>query len=133
MKGQKENKKVKLIYSSLHFKNKNFKFLSEKQKIKEKANIKLLNKISNNRLDKEENKERIIFIKGESVFNDLIILLLISIIFKLTYQNSIEYKDSIITLKVSHNGEQKIFYGGTNPNEVWIDDNKQQSVTIVII
>ena len=74
-----------------------------------------------------ENEERIKSFYRELDY-DLIILLIISTILNLSYQNPIIYEDSIITLKVSSIGENKIFGDGTEftkPNEVWIDTDKK--------
>ena len=53
---------------------------------------------------------------------DIIILLLISTIFIINCENS------TVTLRVSQSGQQKIFNSGTNPNQVFLDDNIQQKV-----
>ena len=55
--------------------------------------------------------------------------MLISNIYKLNCQNIIALKDSIITLKVSRNGLQKIFNYGTKPDEIWKDDTKLQTIS----
>ena len=67
---------------------------------------------------------------NKSVFCKLLIFLFIySILIKIC-SNLILYKDSSITLKVSQSGEQKIFNGGTTPDEIWIDGIKtEDSVT----
>ena len=127
MKNRQKKKKGEFIDSSLELKNKNFKLFSEINEIKRKTNIKITYKILNNELTKEESKKSIIFTKRESIFDDLIIFLLISIIFKLSFQNSITYQDSIITLKVSGNGDQNVINDGRKPNEIWIDE-RQKSV-----
>ena len=56
-----------------------------------------------------------------------IILLILLFSFFLQINCQIINKDSIVTLKVSNSGEQKIFNSGTKPNEIWID-NIQQSI-----
>ena len=51
--------------------------------------------------------------------------------YELSYQNSIIYRDSYITVKVSRTGIQYVFNGGTyftKPNEVWIDTDKKEFV-----
>ena len=62
-------------------------------------------------------------------------LLLITSILNLSYQNSLIYQDSEITLKVSGGSRQKIFgdstYNFTIPNEVWIDTNNISPITYI--
>jgi hypothetical protein len=50
-------------------------------------------------------------------------------IFLTNCQNRIISNDSIITLKVSQIGVQKIFNGGTEPDEIWIDNSYIANMT----
>ena len=115
----RKKKKEELIKSRLTFKKNNFKF-EETNQIITKTIIKIINQISENKIYKKEKIEKVIFIRKCLLFCDLIILLLISTIFKTNCKNS------TITLKVSQNGAQKLCYSGTQPNEIWIDDIMQQ-------
>ena len=81
-----------------------------------------MKKISKNEIFQKGIIYKIKFNKKELLFNYLIILLLILIIFLAKCQ------DSIITLKVSETGLQKIFNSGTKPDEVLID-NISQNIT----
>jgi len=128
MENHQKNKKGELIKSSFELKRENLKFLSEIYKIETKTSLKISNKISTNGFNNEENKETIKLTKRKSVLYYLIILLLKTIFFKLTHQNSIMYKDSIITLKVSQSGMQNIFNGGTRPDEILIDSERKESI-----
>ena len=122
--------KSKLINSNLELKNRNFNFISQIYKINIKTK-KIKNKISNNEKNKDTNKEKIKSFYRILDFIDIIILLLISNILCLSYQNSIVYGESVVTLKVSGDGDQNIFYYGTQftkPDEVWIDELKQDNV-----
>ena len=65
----------------------------------------------------------------------LTILIIISILFTPSFQGIIELKDSIITLKVSIEGETNIFYYGycnyidfTRPSNIYIDNIEQKPV-----
>ena len=125
-----KKKKSKLINSNLELKSRNFKFISQIYKIVIKTN-KIKNKISNNEKNKNTNKEKSKSFHRILDFYDIIILLLISTILCLSYQNSIIYCESVVTLKVSEDGDQKIFGDGeffTKPDEVWIDELKQDNV-----
>ena len=75
----------------------------------------------------QKGRRNIKFIKKEFILYKIIILLLIINIFKLNFQRIIVAKDSIITLKVSGNGEQKILNSDTSPDEIWIDNAKQNN------
>ena len=101
-----KRQKSKLINSNLTFKNRNFKFISQIYKIVIKTN-KIKNKISKNEKNKDTNKEKIKSFHRIFDFYDIIILLLISNILCLSYQNSIIYGESIVTLKVSEDGDKK--------------------------
>ena len=77
----------------------------------------------------KEDKGKIKLIKRKFKFYPITILatlLLIQVVFSANYQNKIIAKDSLITLKVSRSGEQKIFNSGTSPNEIWKDNNMLQ-------
>ena len=92
--------------------------------------LSLLNIINNiNSKDKKshlENKERNSFTKKNIIIYYLIILLLTQMIFSTNCQNRIISNDSIITLKVSQSGEQKIFNSGTEPDKILIDYKEQE-------
>ena len=93
---------------------------------KTNKNIDLKNKSS-----QKEYKRKIKFINSKFKFYQieiLIILLLIQSIFNSNCKNIIISKDSIITLKVSKTGIQKIFNIGTSPSEIWIDSIRQETV-----
>ena len=124
----KKNKKEELNNSKLKSEIKNFKFIEEIYKIIRQTIKKAINKISTNKIYQKESIEKIKLIKKDLLYFDLIIFLLISTIFRVICQNSIIYKNSIITLKVSHNGYQKIFNTGTRPSEVLIDNKNQTLV-----
>ena len=128
---RKKSKYGKLINSNLAFKNGNFKFISQLCKILIKTN-KIKNKLYNKEKNKDTNKEKIKSFYRVFDFSDFIILLLISTILSLSYQNSILYEYSAITLKVIGGLNQKIFNGDgqffTKPDEVWIDGLKKDNV-----
>ena len=86
-------------------------------------NINSINKKINN-----TNMKKIIYIKREYIFFQIIIFQLIQTILKSYCQNVILSKDSMVTLKVSKIGTQKIFTAGTAPNKIYIND-MQQSIT----
>ena len=122
----RKRKISKLLKSSFTFKKANFNFISQMSKIVIKANLKVPNK----RI-KDTNKESIKSFYKKLNFYDLIIFLLISTIFNLSYQISVIYGYSYITLKVSITGEQNIlnrYNYFTKPNEVWIDTDKMENV-----
>ena len=100
-------------------KNKKFKlFAIDISKDNKTPIIKSMNaNISNNK-----NKDNVLVINNKG-FN-LIILVLILDFAQLNCRNLILFKDSIISLKVSKNGESKIFNTGTRPDEIWIDNSK---------
>ena len=55
-------------------------------------------------------------------FNSLLIIFLMLTIFDLVNsQHKILLKESIVELKVSRSGNQRIFYSGTQPNEIIIN------------
>ena len=126
-----KRKKRKLINSNFAFQNVNFKFISQLCKILIKTN-KIKNKLYNKEKNKDTNKEKIKSFYRVFDFSDFIILLLISNILSLSYQNSILYEDSVITLKVIGGLNQKIFNGDgqffTKPDEIWIDGLKKDNV-----
>ena len=74
----------------------------------------------------KKRKEKIRFINKQILFY---YLLIISLITTINFKHSIIYKDSIVTLRVYNGQQQKIFNSGTKPNEVWIDNIKQQNVS----
>ena len=126
MNNIRKRKKSKLTNSDLSIKNKNCKFFSCIHKIVIKTYLIVPKKISIIKRNKDTNKENIKSFYRELDFYDLIILLLITSIFNLSYQNSLIFTDSYITLKVSGGDSQKIFGDGTDftkPDEVWIDIN----------
>ena len=82
----------------------------------------------NNKKINNTNMKKIIYIKREYIFFQIIILQLIQTIFKSYCKNVILSKDSMVTLKVSHSGTHKIFTAGTAPNKIYINDI-QQSIT----
>ena len=83
---------------------------------------------SNNKKINNTNMKKIIYIKREYIFFQIIIIVLIQTIFKSYCKNVILSKDSMVTLKVSKIGTQKIFTAGTAPNKIYIND-MQQSIT----
>ena len=127
----KQNYKNKYINSRLASQNSMFKFIiKEKNEINKPSIISKIKNIinPNNKHNQIENKKIIRYNKREFIFYTLINLLLLPNIFKLTCQNIILSEDSIVNLKISGNGQQKIFNRGTNPNEIWIDNIKQKTV-----
>ena len=84
-------------------------------------NIKSINK--NNQI---ENKKDFKSIQKNSKYYTIIILLIISNLPKLKSQNKNTLNESIVTLKISGNGQQKIFNRGTNPNKISIDVSERQ-------
>ena len=126
MNNIRKRKKSKLTNSDLSIRNKNYKLFSCIHKIVIKTYLIVPKKISIIKRNKDTNKENIKSFYRELDFYDLIILLLITSIFNLSYQNSLIFTDSYITLKVSGGNSQKIFGDGTDftkPDEVWIDIN----------
>ena len=126
MNNIRKRKKSKLTNSDLSIRNKNYKLFSCIHKIVIKTYLIVPKKISIIKRNKDTNKENIKSFYRELDFYDLIILLLITSIFNLSYQNSLIFTDSYITLKVSGGDSQKIFGDGTDftkPDEVWIDIN----------
>ena len=129
------------IKSSIIFKNEVFKSLTGSYIKKIKSNEKLFSngnkefKIlfnKKNRMNVKETKERITFVNGRLIFFYLIDLLVISNIFESNSQNLIISKDSIITLRVSKSGMQKIYYDSicfdteiSKPSKVFIDENEK--------
>ena len=97
-------------------------FNEETHKINRNANLKSTSKNISLKIKEKINVKKFKNIRNDSIFNNLTILLLISIIFELNCLKSIIYKYSLLTLKVSQNGLQKIFNDGTIPNEIWIDN-----------
>ena len=96
----KKKEKEKLINFPITFKNNNLKSSQEIYQII-------------NRIYQKERIEKVKLIKKTLLlFSDLIIILVISTNFIMNCEN----KNSTITLKISHNGEQKIFNRGTKPN-----------------
>ena len=75
-------------------------------------------------------KDKIFFHKISKCYNIIILLisLLISTFYEFNCQNIIISKDSLITLRVSKSGEQKIFNSGTFPNATFIDNNQQELI-----
>ena len=127
MKKQSKNrrkKKEELINSILTLNIDNLKLNEEVFHILIRTIEKVINKFSIKEIyQKKSSKNKFI------LYWYLIILIIISTIFKVISQNSIINGNSIITLKVSQNGNQKIFNRGTYPDEVWINDYKMTSVT----
>ena len=132
MNTSRKLKKNYLINSSLSFKNRNFNFISQILKIAIKINFKVQNKISIIKRNKHANKENI---KRKLDFYNLIMILLITSLLNLSYQNLLIYQDSEITLKVSGGNGQKIFGDNTThftiSNEVWIDTNNISPITYI--
>ena len=129
LKNINKSKKDNFIFSRQISHRIDFKFISEKKYYINKAsitnkNIKNINSINKNN---QKRKRNIKYVKSEFIFYKIIIMLLIINIFKLNFQRIIVAKDSIITLKVSGNGEQKILNSGTSPDEIWIDNAKQNN------
>ena len=75
-------------------------------------------------------KDKIFFHKISKCYNIIILLisLLISTFYEFNCQNIIISKDSLITLRVSKSGEQKIFNSGTFPDAIFIDNNQQELI-----
>ena len=120
--------KFKSINSSFALINRNIKFFSSKHKIVIKTNLIVPNKISIIKSHKITNEQNINSIYKTFDFYYLLILLLITTIINLSYQNSRLYEYSFITLKVSGGENQKIFSsrtGFTKPNKMCIDSNEQ--------
>ena len=130
MKVESKNNTKKIeglfINQSIIFKNKNFEFFEEIYKTVILIIIKALNKITPNEVCQKKGKEKIRFINKQILFY---YLLIISLITTINFKHSIIYKDSIVTLRVYNGQQQKIFNSGTKPNEVWIDNIKQQNVS----
>ena len=130
MKVESKNNTKKIeglfINQSIIFKNKNFEFFEEIYKTVILIIIKALNKITPNEVCQKKRKEKIRFINKQILFY---YLLIISLITTINFKHSIIYKDSIVTLRVYNGQQQKIFNSGTKPNEVWIDNIKQQNVS----
>ena len=123
-----KEKKDDYINSLLTLTNKEMKFINGEENEKNKIsiiNIIYKNVKSNNKKNQLKNREKILLIKREFIFYNLIILFFVQNIIKIYCQNTIISKDSIITLRVSQNGIQKIFNNGTKPDEIWIDDEQQ--------
>jgi len=100
----------------------------EKDKINRTLIINKINKNSKsiNKSNKIENKKDFKSIQKNSKYYTILILLIISNFPKLKCQNIITLNESIVTLKVSGNGQQKIFNRGTNPNKISIDGSERQ-------
>ena len=84
-----------------------------------------------NNIIKKCNIKIIRFNKRKCLFYNLFLTSFITLFFKLNFENIIISNNSFITLKVSQIGTQKIFgdgYSFTKPNEIWIDDIKQNNV-----
>ena len=112
-------------------KKKTIDIISSRLTSKNKACELLLIHIINNMNQKDKKKHlvdkgRNSFTKKNIIMYCLIILLLTQMIFLTNCQNIIISNDSIITLKVSQNGKQKIFNGGTEPDEIWIDKEQKK-------
>ena len=116
----RNKQKRDIICSKLYSNNKDFKFLNElENKTHKKSNVNSLYKTILN--FKMKNKEKSFFIMKKFIYYYLIFLLLISTVLQMNCLKNIILKDSIITLKVSQNGTQKIFNRGTIPDEILID------------
>ena len=124
----KKKKKEQIINSRLVLKIKNFEYIREIYIILNKKIKNVINKIYKDKIYQKERLKKFKFIKKDLLFYDLIILFLFSIDFLNVCQNLLIYKYSIITLKVSQNGNQKIFFYGTKPTEIYIDDINQSIV-----
>ena len=133
MKKQTNNKNKKiseLTKLTLAIENKIYCFfIEEKFKIKNKTIFNILGKNNSIKIKEKVKIKKLKYIQKDSIINGIIILLLISIIFRLSCLNSIIYKYSMVTLKVSQSGIQKIFSDDNNqfskPNEIWIDNITQ--------
>ena len=113
----KKKKKEELIKSCLILKKQIFELI-EKIYIIIRITIKrYLNKNSKKDKYQEEKIRKIEFVKKDLLFCDTLILLLISASFSGVCPNLIIHGNSIITLKVSQNGEQKIFNGREKPTK----------------
>ena len=130
LKNINKSKKDNFIFSRQISHRIDFKFISEKKYYINKASITNKNIKNINSINKKNQKRKrnIKYVKSEFIFYKIIIMLLIINIFKLNFQRIIVAKDSIITLKVSGNGEQKILNSGTSPDEIWIDNMSQKNV-----
>ena len=121
----KKKKKEELIKSCLILKKQIFELI-EKIYIIIRLTIKsYLNKNSKKDKYQEEKIRKIEFVKKDLLFCDTLILLMISASFFGVSLNLIINGDSIITLKVSQNGDQKIFNGIEKPAEILIDNSSQ--------
>ena len=118
MKKQTNNKNKKiseLTKLTLAIENKIYCFfIEEKFKIKNKTIFKILGKNNSIKIKEKVKVKKLKYIQKDSIINGIIILLLISIIFRLSCLNSIIYKYSMVTLKVSQSGIQKIFSDDNN-------------------
>ena len=115
-------KKDESMNLKLAFKKNNFKYIEVIYKSVKITNIRALNKIFKNEIYQKERINKVKFINNKLLFYYLILLILISNIFRTNCQNS------IVTLKVSQSGQQNIFHSGTRPNQVFIDDKLEQKV-----
>ena len=121
----KKKKKEELIKSCLILKKQIFELI-EKIYIIIRITIKrYLNKKSKKDKYQEDKIRKIEFVKKDLLFCDTLILLMISASFFGVSLNLIINGDSIITLKVSQNGDQKIFNGIEKPTEILIDNSSQ--------
>ena len=130
MEIESKNKKKKieeLINSKLIFKVKDFECFKEMYTIIIRTTKKAINQIYKSEIYKKDIIGKIKFIKKDFLYCNLIILLLILTTYKIICQNFIILEDSIITLKVSNSGEQKIFNSDAklDPDIVYIDGNEQ--------
>ena len=126
----RRKKKEESIYSGLIYNIENFKFIEVIFKILNLTFKKVVIKIPNNEVNQKANieKDKLITKKLQHCCY-LIILIFISTIFKVINQDSIINGNSVITLKVSQNGHQKIINDETYLNKVLIDDANQALIT----
>ena len=125
----KDKKKIKqdIIDPSSSPKNKEFKFFAKEiNKTDVIAIAKLMDKNNSyKKRNQKESKERSLFIKGNFLFNNIIILFLVQTLFKVNSLISFISKNSIVTLRVNESGMQRIFNDGTQPDEIQIDNISQ--------
>ena len=121
-----KEKNYDFINTRLISQNRRFKSIKDEKDEINRTTI--INKTFNQ--NNQNNKNNIRYIKIFTMYK-IISLLLISNLFKLYCQIEIISNDSLVTLKVSGNGEQKIFNSGTEPNEIFMDNEKPSSLKYI--
>ena len=121
-----KEKNYDFINTRLISQNRRFKSIKDEKDEINRTTI--INKTFNQ--NNQNNKNNIRYIKIFTMYK-IISLLLISNLFKLHCQIEIISNDSIVTLKVSGNGKQKIFNSGTEPNEIFMDNEKLSSLKYI--